>query len=139
MMCKFLWQNLLAYDVMIRWCDHIFWFMIIFVLKYISWQNDYFEIRCYIINWWKHKIIRIRFFLFDCLMNIDEVVVTIFLLINSLINIYLNNWLWNFKKVKSDDKIDENRVERKCVYKSLIINDYNMLVILLHDLSLFTL
>ena len=72
-------------------------------------------------------------------MNIDEVVVTIFLLINSLINIYLNNWLWNFKKVKSNDKIDENRVERKCVYKSLIINDYNRLVILLHDLSLFTL
>lgn len=72
-------------------------------------------------------------------MNIDEVVVTIFLLINSLINIYLNNWLWNFKNVKSDDKIDENRAERKCVYKSLIINECNMLVILLHDLSLFTL
>ena len=72
-------------------------------------------------------------------MNIDEVVVSIFLLINSLINIYLNNWLWNFKKVKSDDKIDENRVERKCVYKSLIIHECNMLVILLHDLSLFTL
>lgn len=72
-------------------------------------------------------------------MNIDEVVITIFLLIKSLINIYLNNWLWNFKNVKSDDKIDENRAERKCVYKSLIINDYNRLVILLHDLSLFTL
>lgn len=72
-------------------------------------------------------------------MNIDEVVVTIFLLIKSLINIYLNNWLWNFKNVKSDDKIDENRAERKCVYKSLIINECNMLVILLHDLSLFTL
>ena len=72
-------------------------------------------------------------------MNIDEVVITIFLLIKSLINIYLNNWLWNFKNVKSDDKIDENRAERKCVYKSLIINECNMLVILLHDLSLFTL
>mgnify|MGYP001748316008 CR=1 FL=1 len=138
-MCKFLWQNLLDCDVMTRWCNHIFWFMIIFVLKYISWQNDYFEIRCYITNWWKHKIIRIRFFLLDSLMNIDEVVVTIFLLIKSLINIYLNNWLWNFKKVKSDDKIDENRVERRCVYKSLIINECNMLVILLHELSLFTL